>query len=118
MVSNSPGNFTSLTIRPQFDFPDHSAIGGFEPVSSDHSGNSLYQLSYVEHLLGGDSYSIPEELDTTDTHTPTPEVPRRTSIVRNLRRPWAPREHSSEKKKEKEKEKEKERKASHPLLAQ
>ena len=29
-------------------------------------------------------------------HTPTPEVPRRTSLVRNLRRPWAPREHSPE----------------------
>ena len=23
--ANSPGNLTSLTIRPQFDFPDHSA---------------------------------------------------------------------------------------------
>ena len=43
-----------------------------------------------------DLYSIPGELDTTDTHTPTPEVPRRTSLVRNLRRPWAPREHSPE----------------------
>ena len=41
-------------------------------------------------------YSIPGELDTTDTHTPTPEVPRRTSLVRNLRRPWAPREHPRE----------------------
>ena len=43
----------------------------------------------------------PGELDTTDTHTPTPEVPRRTSLVRNLRRPWAPREHSPERTKRK-----------------
>ena len=57
-------------------------------------------------------YSIPGELDTTDTHTPTPEVPRRTSLVRNLRRPWAPREHSPER------EKKKITKSTHPLLAQ
>ena len=51
----------------------------------------------------GDLYSIknnknikPGGLDTTDTHTPTPEMPRRTSLVRNLRRPWAPREHPRE----------------------
>ena len=48
-----------------------------------------------------ETYSIPGELDTTDTHTPTPEVPRRTSLVRNLRRPWAPREHSPERTKRK-----------------
>ena len=46
-------------------------------------------------------------LDTTDTHTPTPEVPRRTSLVRNLRRPWAPREHSPERTKKKKKVEEK-----------
>ena len=44
---------------------------------------------------------IPGEVDTTDTHTPTPEVPRRTSLVRNLRRPWVPREHSPERTKRK-----------------
>ena len=52
--------------------------------------------SCVRGVGFGDLYSIPGELDITDTHTPTPEVPRRTSLVRNLRRPWAPREHSPE----------------------
>ena len=40
--------------------------------------------------------TLPGELDTTRCAQPTPEVPRRTSLVRNLRRPWAPREHSLE----------------------
>ena len=44
-----------------------------------------------------------------NTHIPTSKVPRRTSSVRNLRRPWAPREYSPEKTK---------KKPSHPLLAQ
>ena len=48
-------------------------------------------------------------LDTTDTHTPTPEVPRRTSSVRNLRRPWASRVNIPSRGR---------RKATHPLLAQ
>merc|ERR1712086_393575 len=52
--------------------------------------------SCVREVKLGDLYSIPGELNITDTHTPTPEVPRRTSLVRNLRRPWAPREHSPE----------------------
>ena len=75
---------------------------GFElGTSRQREGFEQDKLRLRGGLRSRNLYSIPRELDTTDTHTPTPEVPRRTSLVRNLRRPWAPREHSPESKKEK-----------------
>ena len=57
---------------------------------------TIYSIKIIIKKIKG-------ELDTTDMHTSTPEVPRRTSLVRNLRRPWAPREHSPERTKKKKK---------------
>ena len=75
---------------------------GFELATFRLRKGSQPEIASCVRGVGfGDLYSIPGELDITDTHTPTPEVPRRTSLVRNLRRPWAPREHSPERTKEK-----------------
>ena len=53
------------------------------------------ESSSRERSAAGHLYSTEYRgnLDTTEKRIPTPEVPRRTSLVRNLRRPWTPLEH-------------------------
>ena len=118
-TNRPPGRKTWVRIRRRHLEQNCSRSGvnkknkgrpGFELGASRSRGGTRRRNPGDEGVPAGDLCSIPGELDTSDTHIPTPEVPRRTSLVRNLRRPWAPREHSPEK--------EKRKKSAHPLLAQ
>ena len=73
-----------------------AANEGAPSDEGEASGRTRHLHAIASHPQREQRVTESSVSDTTDTHTPTPEVPRRTSVVRNLRRPWAPREHSPE----------------------